>query len=857
MGEADEGQLARLKGGLVWWGSPKRAMALLVLTVLLAFALRLYRLGYQSVWYDEGVSIHLATKDLSDLTRHTAGDIHPPLYYYLLHFWILMLGPSEFSAAFLSLVFGMLIIALSYRLARDLYGRHIGLLTAFLIAISPFNLWYSQEIRMYSLGACLGLISLYCLMRLTGMVRRTSLETPERVGIASSRDGRSWKLWMGYVLSATAGLYSLYYFVFLLLLENLFVFGWWVFNKLGKREGPLSLARWLLAQGAVLLLYLPWLPVALRQALDPPVPPWREFTGLGTVVTDSWAALALGQSVDPQSVLIWPLLSFLFAIYLLGLLSPTADRQGRMTTVLFCGYTFVPLLAIHALSLRTPLFHVRYLYTYSTPFYLLLALGFVRLVRISRVALPVSLALLTVASGYSIYNFHFAPQYAADDHRGAVGYLEERIAPGDAVLIDAGYAYPPFLYYFEGEIAWQGRLVNYEPVYEELDGVVVLQTGVIGGDEGLGWGDPNSDFYATSQEETAPALEGVFARHPRVWVYRIYDTVTDPQGFIRDWLDEHGRMIGDVQLAGPSYMRVQCYATIPEPAYQGEITYHPLDVRLDGRVGLLGYDGPPGVRSGADLRLTLYWQAWEELEADYNVLLRLTTSDGAEFARLDEPLSPPTTEWQVGQIISQTVSLHLPAGTPPLPFYSLILEMYDPATRQTLATAPGGWGMATIRVSRPLVPPRPPQMTHEPWANFGNIVQLVGYEMEPLEAEAGKEVHLELLWRAWDPPLPLMQTVVQLRDEEGQVQAREEGNYLGRGHSTVLWEGEELVRDLYDFQIPEGISPGIYELALTLQRIGTMQDFAETEGREPVPFWSSLGEREESFILGVVEVAGP
>jgi len=372
----------------------------------------------------------------------------------------------------------------------------------------------------------------------------------------------------------------------------------------------------------------------------------------------------------------------------------------------------------------------------------------------------------------------------------------------------------------------------------------------------LGWGDPASDFYATTEEETAQALERVFARHPRVWVYRIYDTVTDPQGFIRDWLDEHGRMIGDVQLAGPSYMRVQCYATDGAPEYRSEPSYHAVDLTSQGRITLLGYEGPEGVRSGDDLALALSWQAEREMNKEYETHLHLRTRDGWDFAHVHRRLTPPTTEWHVGQIVSQTLSMEIPVGTPPLA-YDLVVEMRDSDSGEPMASQDSDGTLGTIVVHRPLVPPRPPQMTHEPWANFGNMVQLVGYEMEPLDAEAGKEVHLELLWRAWDPPLPLMQTVVQLRDEEGQVQAREEGNYLGRGHLTVLWEGQELVRDLYDFQIPADVSPGIYELALTLQRIGTMQDFAETEGREPVPFWSSLGEWEQSFLLGMVNVTAP
>lgn len=849
IGEGRQSRLSKLRGWLTWWGSPQGVMSLLVLVLLLGFALRLYRLGYQSIWYDEGVSIHLAMKDLVALTRHTAGDIHPPLYYYLLHFWMLAAGTSEFSAAFMSLVFGMLIIALSYRLARDLFGSSIGLLTALLVAISPFNVWYSQEIRMYTLGAFLGLVSLYCLTGLVGLRRRTSLLQQTDEAARSSGGGRgSLTLWIGYVLSAAAGLYTLYYFALLLLFESLFVLGWWLRNRMTKREGPLSLPRWLWAQGAVVLLYLPWLPIALHQAVDPPVPPWRGFSGLGRMVTDSWAALTLGQSVDPESALIWPVLSFLFAIYLLGLLGPVVGRQRVVTAVVLCGYTLVPLLMIYLLSLQTPLFHSRYVLTYSPPFYLLLALGFARLRKFSWLALAVGLVIVGGGCCYSIYNSHFVPQYAADDHKGAVRYLQERIAPGDAVLINAGYAYPPLLYYYEGNIAWRGRLVNYQPADDAPGGMILLQTGVIGGDDSLGWGDPESDFYATSEEETGQALERLFARHPRVWVYRIYDTVTDPQGFIRDWLLQHGRVIGDRQFTGESYVRVQCYLTKRELPYQGEITYHPFDALLDGQVGLLGYEGPQEVRAGGALTLTLHWQARRELETDYQTRVMVGLRDTVDLVTATEPPSPPTSQWQVGEVLSQTVSLEIPVGTPPLR-YGLMLEMQDPATGRTLTPATGPWQMGTVTVGRPLVPPRPPEMTHEPWADFGHLLQLVGYELQSLKAEANDTIHVELVWRVWDAPLPLLEAVFQLADGEGQVWTVQEEGFPGYRYPTVLWQGEELVRSAYGLHIPRDLSPGAYELSVTLQRIRTM------EQRETLPVWSSTGGWQERLLLGTIEVA--
>jgi mannosyltransferase len=798
--------------------------------LLLAFALRLYRLGYQSIWYDEAVSIHLAAKDLGALTLHTARDIHPPLYYYLLHFWVRAAGTSEFSVAFFSLVFGVLIVALAYRLGHRICGRRVGLLTAFLIAVSPFNLWYSQEMRMYTLGALLGLLTLYCLMRLLGLWGRT----PEAKGAER-------RFWMGYVLAAAAGLYSLYYFAFLLLFENLFVLAWWLWNRLSRREQPLSLARWLLAQVLVLALYLPWLPIALRQALFPPVPPWRAFSSLATVITESWAALSLGQSVEPESLLIWPVLSLSFAIYLLGVAGRGPGPKHWPTSLLLCGYTFVPVLVIYLLSLRTPLFHVRYVFTYSPPFYLLLAMGLVRMGNRWRVAVPLVLAVVVAASGLSVHAYHTSPQYAADDHRAAVGYVEDRVAPGDAVLINAGYAYPAFLYYYQGDIAWRGRLVDYQPEQVTEQGVVLLQTGTVGGDEGLGWGHPDSDFYATSETETAEALERVFAHHPRVWVYRIYDTVTDPEGFIRSWLEEHGRLVGEEDFVGEAYLRVSCYLTHTGPEYDGELVHHSLGLDLGHGLRLLGYEGPAMVRSGEELSLTLLWQASQELETSLDVRVSFAVEDGFRVADAESTILPEMLK-ETGELVSQEIRLPVPPGTAPLD-YDLLLELSDSLEPSGVIVPVG-----TIRVLRPLIPLSTPSMPHEPWANFGDTLQLTGYAIEGSEVRAGGQVRGELLWRAWDTPLPPMEAEVVLTNAAGETLVSTKASYPGAAYPSTLWEREELVRELYLVEVPESASPGLYELSVVLR--------ARTSSGawEVVPVWSPANRWDEAFDLARVEV---
>ena len=602
------------------------------LGLLVAFGLRLHRLGVPSIWYDESVSLYLAGEPFVDLIAHTALDIHPPFYYLLLRLWTLLAGTSEFSAAFFSLFFGVLLVALVHRLATGLSTRETAALALFLAAISPFNVAYSQEIRMYTLGAFLGVASFLCLLKLG-----RGLWHPG-VGLKAT-----WP-WAGYVVSAALGLYSLYYFGFLLLFLNLFFLVGWTFRGRDIR----ALSWWVGAQAMVGILYSPWVPIALRQVLDPPVPPWRELVGLGAALVDSWSALVLGETVEAGRI--WPLLIALIPVVGAGLVV----RRNRIWRAFvpglaLLGYVAVPVAAILFLSLWTPLFHSRYVFTFSPPFYVILALGVMRWGRWSWATSALASIAIVGASAFSLYIYHFDLEYAPDDHRSATVYVAERWAPGDAVLINAGYAYPAFLYYFPGEVAWRGRLVDYPSVRNRVGGhgLILLETGTIDGGEGLGWGYPNSDFYATTEAETARALESVLEDRSRLWVYRAYDTVVDPGGFVRAWLEEHGRKYDQYEASGRSQVKVQGYldeeigSSVPASAIA-------LDVDLGQKLSLVAYESLGG-GAGTDGALTvaLYWRALQPLDGNYFASLGLYDSLGRAWAQKDRvpvgPLYPPPT----------------------------------------------------------------------------------------------------------------------------------------------------------------------------------------------------------------------
>ena len=171
----------------------------LLLILLLAAGLRLYRLDAQSLWYDEGASVGYALRTPGDIWRNTAADIHPPGYYLLLSRWVGPLGTSELALRGLSVVFGLLLVAQVYSLGRALFHPTVGLLAGALIAIDPFHVYYSQEARMYTLLASLGAASMWLFIQW--------LETLQQ---PAAHRRRPWLLLAGLVLVNAAGLYTHY-----------------------------------------------------------------------------------------------------------------------------------------------------------------------------------------------------------------------------------------------------------------------------------------------------------------------------------------------------------------------------------------------------------------------------------------------------------------------------------------------------------------------------------------------------------------------------------------------------------------------------------------------------------------------
>src|SRR3990172_3519873 len=118
--------------------------------LLLALGLRLYEAGSREIFYDDAFSYFLAKQSLGQIVAGTAADTMPPLYYFLLHYWM-KLGESIFVLRLLGVVLSIGMIGVVFDLGRRLAGAAAGLWAALIVAVGPFQIYHAQELRMYTL----------------------------------------------------------------------------------------------------------------------------------------------------------------------------------------------------------------------------------------------------------------------------------------------------------------------------------------------------------------------------------------------------------------------------------------------------------------------------------------------------------------------------------------------------------------------------------------------------------------------------------------------------------------------------------------------------------------------------------
>ncbi len=125
----------------------------LFLIIIFALLLRLWCLDKpEGLWNDEYVSWYIASKNsFSDFLNTMLKNCHMPFYYVYLKLWMFLFPDSDFSLRLSSVVPSVLSIIVMFFNGKELKNVNMGLFTALLTAVSSFNIYFAQEVRLYSL----------------------------------------------------------------------------------------------------------------------------------------------------------------------------------------------------------------------------------------------------------------------------------------------------------------------------------------------------------------------------------------------------------------------------------------------------------------------------------------------------------------------------------------------------------------------------------------------------------------------------------------------------------------------------------------------------------------------------------
>ena len=168
-------------------------------------------------------------------------DLHSPLYFFILHFWMKIFGNHDITIRLLSVIFGVLLLPVLYSIGKELYSKKTGLIMAALASVNSLLIYYSQEVKFYSLLTLLSGLSVLFLLKIRDCCHKKYLAALTVTNL---------------VLLYTFPLCTIFVF-----LEALIFFIYLCFTKK-------SIKLFIIAQIITLTLYLPYLSVFLHNHTD-------------------------------------------------------------------------------------------------------------------------------------------------------------------------------------------------------------------------------------------------------------------------------------------------------------------------------------------------------------------------------------------------------------------------------------------------------------------------------------------------------------------------------------------------------------------------------------------------------------
>jgi 4-amino-4-deoxy-L-arabinose transferase-like glycosyltransferase len=390
--------------------------------IIFAALVRLIGIASRPIWYDEAFAILFSAKGLAAMLFGTlaptgagAADIHPLGYYALLWSWMQVFGQSLIAVRLLSIFAGVVTVAISYLLALELFNKRIANLAALFVALAPFQVHYSQEIRMYSFMAMWLLLATYAFQR--------------------GANSRSLHWWVLFSLFAALAQYT----------HNLSAF-----FLLSLAATPLLRKNWknlskvVLAGLGALILYLPWLLQIPSQLTKVSSAYWVERPTVAKIFT--LLLVYVTNLPLPNNLLLFVSLFIALTVIAIAIMQ-TFRRDNRNTNAFGLLYlAFVPPTLLFTVSQWLPIYIERALLPSGVIFCIWLAWALFD----TRLPTPLRnglLILLGAGAVFGLYQHITYNGFPYAPYKELNTALSKRLATGDIILHSNKLSFLPSTYF--------------------------------------------------------------------------------------------------------------------------------------------------------------------------------------------------------------------------------------------------------------------------------------------------------------------------------------------------------------------------------------------------------------------------
>ena len=404
--------------------------------VLLALGLRLPLLN-SSFWLDEAAQAWESSRPLAQ-QLNIIPDFQPPLLHLISHTAIQISQQEWWLRTVGALVPGLITVAAVFVLGNKLFNRRTGLLAGLLLATNSFHIFFSQELRPYSLPAMLAVLSW---LSLIGFINHTPKLKPPPLQLITAN--------LAYILLTTAGLYSSYLYPFLLISQLVYV---------GLANRSLIKSYLLLLIPAV-SLFLPWLPIFFQQLqagqqLRTKLQGWENVVSLTQTKS---AAITYGKfvfgviniEINLLFISLSALITLLALIFILKLVQTPNKTKFYSAPVssylLAASWLLIPFITSWLVSFAVPVVRPKRLLYLLPAFYLLLSALIDFNLRpastqikssLKNKLLPIILLIVLLgANFYSTYRYWTNPAYQRENWRSLHQEISQRFPENDTIAV--------------------------------------------------------------------------------------------------------------------------------------------------------------------------------------------------------------------------------------------------------------------------------------------------------------------------------------------------------------------------------------------------------------------------------------